>query len=72
MRRRIQAALDEVRPKLQADGGDVELVDYRDGTAFVRFQGSCQGCPHSGRTLEQLIEKTLLQRLPRLKAVRPV
>ena len=44
MREKVQAALDKVRPMLQADGGDVELVDVKDGVVFVRLKGACGGC----------------------------
>ncbi len=72
MRRRIEAALDKLRPTLVADGGDVELVDYRDGVAFLRLLGACGGCQHATTTLRNHLEKNLLQMVPRLREVRRV
>lgn len=72
MRRRIEKALEELRPTLQADGGDVELVDYQDGIASLRLLGACQGCPLSGSTFKGFIERKLLEKIPRLRGVRQV
>ena len=61
---KIQAALDEVRPALQADGGDVELVDIaEDGTVTVQLQGACHGCPMSQLTLSNGVERILRDRV---------
>ena len=49
---KIQAVLDEIRPALQADGGDVEFIDYNDGIVTVRMQGACGSCPMSVMTLK--------------------
>ncbi len=72
MRRRIEKVLEELRPALRADGGDVELVDYRDGIAYLELQGACRGCPASTATLKGYLEKHLLKRIPRLKGVESV
>lgn len=72
MRRRIEQVLDELRPVLQKDGGNVELVDYRDGIAFLRLTGACHGCAHSGATMKSYLEKNLRERLPRLQGVQQV
>ena len=61
---KIQAALDEVRPALQADGGDVELVDISDdGVVTVQLQGACHGCPMSQLTLSNGVERILRDRV---------
>jgi Fe-S cluster biogenesis protein NfuA len=61
---KIQSALDEVRPALQADGGDVELVDIaEDGVVTVQLQGACHGCPMSQLTLSNGVERILRDRV---------
>jgi Fe-S cluster biogenesis protein NfuA len=72
MREKVEAALDKVRPMLQADGGNVELVDVtEDGIVKVRLQGACAGCPMSQMTLRNGIERVLRQHVPEIKAVEP-
>ncbi|MFP4032387.1 MAG: NifU family protein [Desulfococcaceae bacterium] len=72
MREKVEAALDKVRPMLQADGGNVELVDVtEDGVVKVRLQGACAGCPMSQMTLRNGIERVLKQHIPEIKAVEP-
>ena len=56
MKDQIEAVLDEIRPALQADGGDVEFIDYNEGIVTVRMQGACGSCPMSIMTLKQGIE----------------
>ena len=73
LRQRVQDALDLVRPALQADGGDVELVDVtEDGIVKVRLQGACGGCPMASMTLQMGIERTLKQQVPEVTGVEPV
>ncbi len=64
MREQVQAALDEIRPALQADGGDVELIDVEDGIVKVRLTGACGTCPMSTMTLRFGVEKILKERVP--------
>jgi Fe-S cluster biogenesis protein NfuA len=71
MKEKVQAVLDKIRPMLQADGGDVELVDVIDGIVKVRLQGACKGCPMSQMTLRNGIERVLKKELPEVKAVEP-
>jgi len=72
MKEKVQAVLDKVRPSLQADGGDVELVEVTDdGIVRVQLQGACKGCPMSQITLRDGIEKFLKKELPEIKAVEP-
>lgn len=66
---RVKTALETVRPRLQADGGDVELVEVREATAVLAFQGSCVGCSMANQTLTRLLEQHLRQAVPELVAV---
>ena len=69
MQDRVEAALDQVRPALQADGGNVELVGINDGVVSVRLTGACGGCPMSTMTLKMGIEKVLKEQVPEVKEV---
>lgn len=70
MRDRVEAALNKVRPKLQADGGDVKLIDVTsDGIVKVKLTGACGGCPMSQTTLKMSIEKVIKQEVPEVKEV---
>ncbi|HUU08226.1 MAG TPA: NifU family protein [Dehalococcoidales bacterium] len=70
MREKVEAILDKIRPHLQADGGDVELVDVDDdGVVKVRLQGACMGCPMSTITLQQGIARILKEQIPEVKEV---
>ena len=70
--KRVQKALDEIRPNLQADGGDVEFVAFEKGTVKVRLQGHCAGCPMSQMTLKQGIESFLKKKIPEVVKVENV
>ncbi|MGM0445894.1 MAG: NifU family protein [Bacillota bacterium] len=66
----VKDVLDQIRPGLQADGGDVELVEItEDGIVKVRLVGACHGCPMSTLTLKNGIERTLKKKLPEVKEV---
>ena len=66
----VQKVLDTVRPALQADGGDAELVDVGDdGVVKLRLTGACAGCPMSQLTLKEGIEKVLKEKLPQVTSV---
>jgi Fe-S cluster biogenesis protein NfuA len=70
MREKVEAALNKIRPSLQADGGDVELVDVsNDGVVKVRLTGACGGCPMSQMTLKMGIERLLQEEVPEVKEV---
>jgi len=69
MNEKVQAALDKIRPALQADGGDVELVDVKDGIVKVKLTGACGGCPMSTMTLKKGIERILKEQVPGVKEV---
>jgi len=73
LREQVESALQKVRPSLQADGGDVELVDVQqDGLVKVKLQGACRGCPMSQMTLKMGIEKILKQNVPEVTGVESV
>ena len=72
MKERVQKVIDKIRPSLQADGGDVELIDVVDGVVKVRLQGACAGCPMSQMTLKQGIERMVKQEIPEIKSVEKV
>ena len=70
MKQKVQEVLELVRPALQADGGDVELVDVTDdGIVSVKLTGACGSCPMSTMTLKMGIERTLKDKLPEVKEV---
>jgi Fe-S cluster biogenesis protein NfuA len=73
MRERVQEVIDEIRPMLQADGGDVELVEVsEDGVVKVRLTGACHGCPMSQMTLSRGIESRLKASVPEVSRVESV
>jgi Fe-S cluster biogenesis protein NfuA len=70
MKEQVQKALDMVRPSLQADGGDVELIDVSaDGVVKVKLTGACHGCPMSQMTLKMGIEKIIKKQVPEVKEI---
>ncbi len=70
LKERVEDALQKVRPSLQADGGDVQLLDVNDdGVVTVKLMGACGGCPMSQMTLKMGIEKVLKQNVPEVKSV---
>ncbi len=72
-REEVEKVLDEIRPALRFDGGDVELVDVQeDGTILVRLVGACSGCGMSVLTLKAGIERALKQKFPDIKEVKDV
>ena len=73
MKEKVQEVLDRIRPSLQADGGDVELVGVgEDGIVKVRLQGACKGCPMSQMTLKNGIESLMKKEIPEVKSVESV
>jgi len=69
MREKVEESLARVRPALQADGGDVELVDVSDGMVMVKLTGACGGCPMATMTLKNGIERILKEDVPEVKGV---
>ena len=69
MREKVEAALKKVRPVLLADGGDVQLIDVKDGVVTLRLTGACGGCPMATMTLRGGIERVLKEEVPEVKKV---
>ena len=69
MKEKVEAALNKVRPTLIADGGNVELVEVKEGIVKVRLTGACGGCPMSQMTLKMGIERLLKKEVPEVKEV---
>ena len=72
MEDRIKAVIEEIRPALQADGGDIEFVEYDKGIVKVRLVGACGHCPMSQLTLKMAVERTLKHKIPEIKSVEAV
>ncbi len=70
MREKVEKVIEEIRPMLRMDGGDIELVDVSDdGVVKVRLQGACAGCPGATMTLKFGVEKILKEKIPEVTAV---
>lgn len=71
VKNRVQAVIEKIRPLLQADGGDIELVNVDDATGkvSVRLQGACKGCPGAAMTLKMGVERHLKERVPEVTEV---
>jgi Fe-S cluster biogenesis protein NfuA len=69
MRDKVEKVLEKIRPLLQRDGGDIQLVDVVDGVVKVKLQGACGSCPMSTMTLKMGVEKQLKQEIPEIKEV---
>ena len=73
VKEKVQGVINLIRPAVQADGGDIELVDVKDdGVVQIRFHGACHGCPSSTMTLQHGIERNLREKVPEITAVIPV
>lgn len=69
MNEKVESVLNKIRPQLQMDGGDVELVSVKNGTVKVKLTGACGSCPMSTITLKMGVEKILKQEIPEIKEV---
>jgi len=69
MKEKVEKALEEIRPTLQADGGDIQLVSVEDGIVKVRLIGACGGCPMSQITMAMSVERTIKKAVPEVKKV---
>jgi Fe-S cluster biogenesis protein NfuA len=69
MNEKVQAVIEKIRPALQADGGDIELVEVTDGTVKVKLTGACGHCPMSQMTLRNYVEQIIKQEVPEVKEV---
>jgi len=65
----VEVFINRIRPAIQADGGDIELVDVKDNTVFVRLYGACVGCPMAVLTLQMGIERMIREEYPEIKGV---
>lgn len=72
MQEKVQSVIEELRPMLQADGGDIELVGLEGGVVKVRLKGSCAGCPMSQMTLQMGVERALREKIPEIVKVESV
>ena len=72
LKEKVQQAITEVRPNLQADGGDIELVDVEDGVVKVKLKGACAGCPMSTMTVKWGVENFLRKKIPEVVRVEVV
>ena len=72
MKEKVEKALEKIRPALQADGGNIELIDVTDGVVKVKLTGACGGCPMSQMTLKMGVERALKQQVPEVKSVESV
>jgi len=69
----VNAVLEKIRPMIQSDGGDLELIGIRsDGTVLIRLLGACIGCPSSTMTLQMGIERNLIEKVPGVTGVEQV
>jgi Fe-S cluster biogenesis protein NfuA len=69
---KVKETLKEIKPKIQADGGDIELVAIENGVVKVRLKGACVGCPMSALTLKQGVESFIKKKIPQIKSVEAV
>jgi Fe-S cluster biogenesis protein NfuA len=69
MKEKVELVLNKIRPSLEADGGNVELVSVKDGVVKVKLTGACAGCPMSQMTLKMGIERLLKKEIPEIKSV---
>lgn len=69
IKKKVETAIESIRPRLQMDGGDVKLVDIVDGVVKVELEGACRGCPMSQLTLQMGIERTIKKEVPEIKSV---
>jgi Fe-S cluster biogenesis protein NfuA len=72
LKEKVQKAIAEIRPNLQADGGDIELVGIEDGTVKVKLKGACAGCPMSTMTVKWGVENYLRKKIPEVIKVETV
>ncbi len=70
--KKVQKALEEIKPSIQADGGDIELVAVEKDTVKVRLKGACAGCPMATLTLKQGVERLIKAKVPEIRNVEAV
>lgn len=72
LKERVERVLDKVRVSLKAEGGDIELLDVRDDVVYVKLTGACGTCPMSTLTMKSLVETSIKNEIPEIKAVQAV
>ncbi len=72
MKEDVEKIIEKIRPVLRSDGGDIELVDVKDGVVKVKLKGSCAGCPFAQMTLKNFVEKFLKENVKGIKSVEAV
>lgn len=72
MEEQVKAAIEKIRPMLQRDGGDIELISVENGTVTVKLQGACGSCPMSQMTLKNVVEKTIKKEVPGIETVEAI
>jgi len=72
LREKVERVLDKVRVSLKAEGGDIELLDVRNGVVYVKLMGTCGTCPMSTLTMKSLVETSIKNEIPEIKAVQAV
>ncbi|PKL15111.1 MAG: hypothetical protein CVV50_01175 [Spirochaetae bacterium HGW-Spirochaetae-6] len=69
MEDKVKELIEDIRPRLQMDGGDIEFIGLEDGIVKVRLQGACHGCPSASYTLKLGVERYIQEKLPEIKEV---
>lgn len=72
MQQKVEEVLESIRKGLKSEGGDIELVEIKDGILYVRLKGACETCQMSELTLRNFVEKNILREIPEIKEVRAV
>jgi len=72
MKEEVEAVINEIRPLLQGDGGDIELVSIEGGVVKVRLRGACAGCPGAQMTLKMAVERRMKAKVPEIERVESV
>ncbi len=71
-KQKLTDLIGSIRKHLQADGGDIEFVDYVDGIVKVKLHGACHGCPHAAMTLQSIVENVIMTEIPEVKGIENV
>jgi Fe-S cluster biogenesis protein NfuA len=72
LREKVEEVLDKVRVGLKSEGGDIELIDIKDDTVYVKLKGACGTCPMSTLTMKSWVESTIKKEIPEIKSVQAV
>lgn len=72
LQEKVEAVLEKIRVGLKTEGGDIELVEVKDGVVYVKLKGACGTCPMSELTMRNFVSGTIMKELPEVKAVRAV